>query len=98
MVLFPLLGITWLFGLLVFATHDITIQYLFAFSNSLQVHLIISFTGQIQPLSVIILCLYIAFYTGVWTNRVLLPKKYALAHKRYSRFCGLANNILPPKL
>lgn len=43
-VLFPLLGITWLFGLLVFATHDVTIQYLFALSNSLQVHLIISFT------------------------------------------------------
>ncbi|XP_073241164.1 adhesion G-protein coupled receptor D1-like [Porites lutea] len=35
-VLFPLLGITWLFGLLVFATHDVTIQYLFALSNSLQ--------------------------------------------------------------
>lgn len=47
---------------------------------------------QIQPLSVTILCL------GVWTNRVLLPKKYAIAHKRYFRFCGLANNILPPKL
>ena len=44
MVLFPLLGITWLFGLLVFATHDVTIQYLFALSNSLQVHLIILFT------------------------------------------------------
>lgn len=36
-VLFPLLGITWLFGLLVFATQNVVFQYLFALSNTMQV-------------------------------------------------------------
>jgi hypothetical protein len=36
-VLFPLLGITWIFGLLLFATQEIMFQYLFAVFNSLQV-------------------------------------------------------------
>lgn len=35
-VLFPLLGVTWLFGLLVFATHSVAFQYLFALSNTMQ--------------------------------------------------------------
>ncbi|KAL9984194.1 hypothetical protein ACROYT_G006465 [Oculina patagonica] len=35
-VLFPLLGITWLFGLLVFATQNVVFQYLFALFNTMQ--------------------------------------------------------------
>jgi len=35
-VLFPLLGVTWLFGLLVFATHNVVFQYLFALFNTMQ--------------------------------------------------------------
>lgn len=35
-VLIPLLGVTWLFGLLVFATHSVEFQYLFALSNTMQ--------------------------------------------------------------
>lgn len=35
-VLFPLLGVTWVFGLLVFATHSIVFQYLFALFNTMQ--------------------------------------------------------------
>lgn len=36
-VLFPLLGITWVFGVLVFATKNVVFQYIFTVSNSLQV-------------------------------------------------------------
>lgn len=35
-VLFPLLGITWLFGLLVFATQNVVFQYLFSLFNTMQ--------------------------------------------------------------
>jgi len=35
-VLFPLLGVTWLFGLLVFATQNVVFQYLFALFNTMQ--------------------------------------------------------------
>lgn len=53
---------------------------------------------QIKLLSLTILSSYILQTQVFWTNRILLPKKYALAHKRYSRFCGLANLVLTPKL
>lgn len=36
-VLFPLLGVTWLFGLLVFATQNVVFQYLFSLFNTMQV-------------------------------------------------------------